>query len=160
MQQLASIYLNIHWYVSTKLSKYGIITKKAMSICASPTGELIPPPKVKVDRKKQPVVLTESAVERIKALVNDRGGNTIGIRVGVKSSGCTGLAYTFEYLEVPNKGDEKVEQDGVSVYIDSKALLYLFGTTLDFVETDLESGFVFKNPNSKGSCGCGESFYV
>lgn len=144
----------------TTLEIYGIITRKAMSTCASPTGELIAPPKVQLDRKKQPITLTKNAIERIRALVSERGGNTIGIRVGVKSSGCTGLAYTFEYLEASNKGDEKVEQGGVSIYVDSKALLYLFGTTLDFVETDLESGFIFKNPNSKGSCGCGESFYV
>ena len=131
-----------------------------MAICESPTKELMPPPKVKLDRKKSPISLTQEAVDRIKTLVSQRGGATLGIRVGVKSSGCTGLAYTFEYVDLELKGDEKIEQGGVVVYIDSKALLYLFGTTLDFVETDLESGFVFKNPNSKGSCGCGESFYV
>jgi iron-sulfur cluster assembly protein len=131
-----------------------------MAICESPTKELIPPPKIKLDRKKSPISLTQEAVDRIKTLVSQRGGATLGIRVGVKSSGCTGLAYTFEYVDLELKGDEKIEQGGVVVYIDSKALLYLFGTTLDFVETDLESGFVFKNPNSKGSCGCGESFYV
>lgn len=131
-----------------------------MAICESPTKELMPPPKVKLDRKKSPISLTQEAVDRIKTLVSQRGGATLGIRVGVKSSGCTGLAYTFEYVDVEQKGDEKIEQDRVTVYVDSKALLYLFGTTLDFVETDLESGFVFKNPNSKGSCGCGESFYV
>ncbi len=131
-----------------------------MIICESPTQELMPPPTIKVDRKKSPISLTEGATNKIKNLVDERGGSTLGIRVGVKSSGCTGLAYTFEYVDVEQKGDEKIEQGGVAVYIDSKALLYLFGTTLDFVETDLESGFIFKNPNSKGSCGCGESFYV
>lgn len=131
-----------------------------MTICENPTKELMPPPNIKLDRKKSPISLTKGAIERIRTLVNERGGNTLGIRVGVKSSGCTGLAYTFEYIDIEQKSDEKIEQEDVTVYIDSKALLYLFGTTLDFVETDLESGFVFKNPNSKGSCGCGESFYV
>lgn len=131
-----------------------------MSICESPTKELIPPPNIRVDRKKSPISLTNAAINKIQTLVTERGGTTLGIRVGVKSSGCTGLAYTFEYVDLEQQGDEKIQSDDVSVYIESKALLYLFGTTLDFVETELESGFVFKNPNSKGNCGCGESFYV
>ncbi len=131
-----------------------------MTICESPTKDLIPPPKARINRNKPPISLTDTVIEKIKSLVAERGGDTLGIRVGVKSSGCTGLAYTFEYVDVEQPGDEKVQSEGVSVYIESKALLYLFGTTLDFVETELESGFVFKNPNSKGNCGCGESFYV
>ncbi len=131
-----------------------------MSICESPTKELMQPPKVRFERGKQPITITDAAINRIKTLVSDRGNTTLGIRVGVKSSGCTGLAYTFEYVDFEQKGDEKIKQGDVSVYIDSKALLYLFGTTLDFVEMALESGFTFINPNSKGSCGCGESFYV
>lgn len=128
--------------------------------CESPSQELAPPPKIKLDRNKAPITVTEGAVKRIKELISERGKATLGIRVGVKSSGCTGLAYTFEYADDEKKGDEKISQDGVCVYIDAKALLYLFGTKLDFIETDLESGFVFINPNSKGQCGCGESFYV
>lgn len=134
--------------------------KMSKTLCESSSQELLPPPKTKLDRKKPPISLTEAAVKHIKDLINERDKQTLGIRVGVKSSGCTGLAYTFEYLDEEKQGDEKIEQDGVAIYIDSKALLYLFGTRLDFVETDLESGFVFINPNSKGQCGCGESFYV
>jgi len=131
-----------------------------MSICESPTKELIPPPKIRLDKNKSPIALTNAAVEQIKILVSERGMNTLGIRVGVKSGGCTGLAYTFEYVQVEQQGDERIQSEDVSIYIDSKALLYLFGTTLDFVKNELESGFIFKNPNSKGNCGCGESFYV
>ena len=94
-----------------------------MTICESPTQELMPPPKIKLDRKKSPISVTEGAINKIKNLVDERGGSTLGIRVGVKSSGCTGLAYTFEYVDVEQKGDEKIEQGGVVVYIDSKALL-------------------------------------
>lgn len=128
--------------------------------CDNPAKELLPPPKVKLNRNKKPIIITENAIRKISALVAERGNHTLGIRVGVKSSGCTGLAYTFEYVDNEIKSDEKIQEGDVVIYIDAKALLYLFGTTLDFVETDLESGFVFKNPNSKGTCGCGESFYV
>lgn len=131
-----------------------------MTICESLTDELIPPPKIKIDRNRSPVSLTEAAINKIQSLITDRGSHTLGIRVGVKSGGCTGLSYTFEYVDIEQQGDEKIQAENVSIYIESKALLYLFGTTLDFVETELESGFVFKNPNSKGNCGCGESFYV
>jgi iron-sulfur cluster assembly protein len=128
--------------------------------CNNPSKELLPPPLVKLDRNKKPIIITENAIRKMSELVAERGEHTLGIRVGVKSSGCTGLAYTFEYVDEEIKSDEKIQEGKVVVYIDAKALLYLLGTTLDFVETDLECGFVFKNPNSKGSCGCGESFYV
>ena len=121
------------------------------------------PPQTKVDRRKSPIIITDAAIQRIKDLISQRGSQyTTGIRIGVKSSGCTGLAYTFEYVDEDTKDDEKIQLQNtdVFIYIDSKALLFLFGTKLDFVETELESGFVFINPNSKGECGCGESFYV
>ncbi len=133
------------------------------TICESPSQDLIPPPKIKVDRKKSPISVTDTAEQRIRELIAQRDNKkTLGIRIGVKSSGCTGLAYTFEYVDEEKKGDEKIQlqNENIYIYIDSKALLYLFGTKLDFVETELESGFVFINPNSKGQCGCGESFYV
>ncbi len=133
------------------------------TICESPSQDLIPPPKIKVDRKKSPISVTDAAENRIRELIAQRDNKkTLGIRIGVKSSGCTGLAYTFEYVDEDKKGDEKIQlqNENIYIYIDSKALLYLFGTKLDFVETELESGFVFINPNSKGQCGCGESFYV
>ena len=130
------------------------------TLCESPSQDLIPPPKVKIDRKKSPISITDAATKRIRDLIDQRDKSTLGIKIGVKSSGCTGLAYTFEYVDEEKAGDEKVQHEGMCIYIDSKALLYLLGTRLDFVETELESGFVFMNPNSKGQCGCGESFYV
>lgn len=127
--------------------------------CSSMISEMPKPPKV-FNTQKTVITLTNSAEKRIKELISQRQESTLGIRIGVKSSGCTGLAYTFEYVNFEKLGDEKIEQNGVKIYIDSKALLYIIGTTLDFVERDLESGFVFINPNAKAQCGCGESFSV
>jgi iron-sulfur cluster assembly protein len=134
------------------------------TLCDSSIQSSMPsPPQTKVDRRKSPITVTDTAVQRIKDLISQRDSKyTLGIRIGVKSSGCTGLAYTFEYVDEEKHDDEKIQLQNadVYIYIDSKALLFLFGTKLDFVETELESGFVFINPNSKGECGCGESFYV
>jgi iron-sulfur cluster assembly protein len=134
------------------------------TLCDSSIQSSMPsPPQTKVDRRKSPITVTDTAVQRIKDLISQRDSKyTLGIRIGVKSSGCTGLAYTFEYVDEEKNDDEKIQLQNadVYIYIDSKALLFLFGTKLDFVETELESGFVFINPNSKGECGCGESFYV
>lgn len=134
------------------------------TLCDSPIQVSMPaPPQTKVDRRKSPITITDAATQRIQDLISQRDSKyTLGIRIGVKSSGCTGLAYTFEYVDEEKKDDEKIQLQNtdVFIYIDSKALLFLFGTKLDFVETELESGFVFINPNSKGECGCGESFYV
>lgn len=82
------------------------------------------------------------------------------IRIGVRNRGCSGLTYNLEYISEPNKFDEVVEQDGVKVVIDSKALFSIVGSEMDWIDDKLSSRFVFKNPNSKGTCGCGESFMV
>ncbi|MCJ1231738.1 Iron-sulfur assembly protein 1 [Toensbergia leucococca] len=82
------------------------------------------------------------------------------IRVGVKNRGCSGLAYSLEYVEKPGAFDEEVEQDGVKVLIDSKALFSIIGSEMDWVEDKLNQRFVFRNPNIKEQCGCGESFMV
>lgn len=82
------------------------------------------------------------------------------IRVSVKNRGCSGLTYHLEYVSGPEKFDEEVNQDGVKILVDSKALFSVIGSQMDWVDNKLESKFVFKNPNSKGSCGCGESFMV
>jgi iron-sulfur cluster assembly protein len=129
-------------------------------LCDSPVKELAPPPKSKFDMQKAPIKISDQAVSRIKELILQRERDTVGIRIGVKVGGCTGMAYTFEYADDSKTSDEIVNQDGINVLIDSKALLYILGTTLDYFEKDLESGFVFINPNEKGRCGCGESFYV
>ena len=106
------------------------------------------------------ITITDNAAERIKFLISKREKPSLGIKVGVRSGGCSGLAYTFEYAEVKGQFDEEVEDKGVKVLIDPKALMYLIGTKLDYVDEEVKSGFVFINPNEKGRCGCGESFTV
>ncbi|XP_015790473.1 iron-sulfur cluster assembly 1 homolog, mitochondrial [Tetranychus urticae] len=105
------------------------------------------------------LMLSPNAVSRIKEVLKDQPG-AIGLRVTVKQKGCNGLTYHLDYAKEKNKLDEEVVQDGVCVFLDSKALLTLLGTEMDFVETKLSSEFVFKNPNVKGTCGCGESFTI
>jgi iron-sulfur cluster assembly protein len=101
--------------------------------------------------------LTDAAVERINEIIEDSDKPVTGVRVGVKNAGCAGMAYTLSYVDAPVAGDDHIEQDGVQVYIEPKATLFLLGTVMDFEETDLKSGFTFKNPNQTGECGCGES---
>jgi iron-sulfur cluster assembly protein len=108
-----------------------------------------------------PIKVTPAAVERVKALVAKRGKPSFGVRVGVRTRGCSGLSYTLEYADQANPGDEVVELGtDLRVLIDPKASMFLFGTEMDYVEEKLQSGFTFRNPNEKGRCGCGESFHV
>lgn len=110
--------------------------------------------------EKAIISITEKAIERVKFLLNKRDKPALGIRVGIKSGGCSGLSYTFEYADDERKTDEVVKDGGIAIFIEPKAVMYLIGTTLDFVDEKVKSGFVFVNPNEKGRCGCGESFYV
>ena len=110
--------------------------------------------------KPAAITITPAAIGRVRELLNKRGKPSVGIRIGVRSKGCSGLSYTIEYADERGVGDEAIEQDGVTVLIDPKASLFIFGTEMDFVEEKLQSGFVFRNPNEKGRCGCGESFHV
>lgn len=112
-----------------------------------------------VDRVS-PLTLSDAAVERVKVLLNSRGKPSAGIRVGVQTKGCSGLTYTLEFADEKGPMDEVVETKGVTVLIDPKATMFILGTEMDFVEDKLQSGFVFRNPNEKGRCGCGESFHV
>ncbi len=109
---------------------------------------------------QDPITITEAAVKRVEYLLAQRGKPSVGIRVGVKKGGCSGLSYTIEYADDVGKFDDVVETAGVKILIDPKAAMYLIGTEMDFVEEKLKSGFTFRNPNSKGQCGCGESFHV
>ena len=105
------------------------------------------------------VTLTDKAAERVKTFLANRGKG-IGLRLGVKTTGCSGLAYVLEFVDELNDDDEVFESNGVKVVIDKKSLVYLKGVELDFVKEGLNEGFEFKNPNAKGECGCGESFSV
>lgn len=107
-----------------------------------------------------PMTLTDAAAERVRALLDGRGKPSAGIRIGVRTKGCSGLSYTLEFADEKGPLDEVVEAKGVTVLIDPKAAMFIIGTEMDFVEEKLQSGFVFRNPNEKGRCGCGESFHV
>lgn len=110
--------------------------------------------------RPQAIKLTEAAAKRVQELLGKRGKPSLGIRIGVRSKGCSGLSYTLEYADQKAPMDEIVEQHGVTVLIDPKATLFILGTEMDYVEEKLQSGFIFRNPNEKGRCGCGESFHV
>jgi iron-sulfur cluster assembly protein len=105
------------------------------------------------------VTLTEAAANRVKTYLDNRGKG-IGLRLGVKTSGCSGLAYVLEFVDVLNEDDKVFEQHGVKVIVDEKSLVYLDGTELDFVKEGLNEGFKYNNPNVKNECGCGESFNI
>ena len=109
---------------------------------------------------RQAMTVTEAAAQRIQALLAKRGKPSLGIRVGVRSRGCSGLTYTLEYADEKGKFDEVVQDKGITILIDPKASMFIIGTEMDFVEDKLQSGFTFRNPNEKGRCGCGESFHV
>lgn len=111
-------------------------------------------------QKKAIFTVTEAAASQVKSLLSSRGKPSAGIRVGVRQRGCSGNSYTLSFADAENPMDEVVEADDVKIYIDPKAILFVIGTEMDFRQNDLESGFVFENPNEKGRCGCGESFHV
>lgn len=105
------------------------------------------------------ITITESAANQVKRFLEKRGSG-IGLRFGVKVSGCSGLAYVLEIADEIKQDDQIFEQHGVKVLVDEKSLVVLKGTVLDFVKTDFNEGFTYLNPNVKNQCGCGESFNV
>ncbi len=106
------------------------------------------------------ITLSDAAASRVKAFLDNRGKG-VGLRFGVKTTGCSGMAYVLEFVdEVNAEEDEVFEHKGVNVIIDKKSLVYLDGTELDYVKQGLNEGFEFNNPNAKSECGCGESFNV
>ena len=109
---------------------------------------------------KQALTVTDAAADRIQALLAGRGKPSAGVRVGVRARGCSGLSYTLEYADEKGRFDEIVEDKGVTILVDPKAIMFILGTEMDYVEEKLQAGFVFRNPNEKGRCGCGESFHV
>ena len=108
----------------------------------------------------QVLSVTDAAAARIHSLLDERGKPSAGVRLGVRARGCSGLSYTLEYADERGKFDEVVEDKGVTILVDPKAVMFVLGTEMDYVEEKLQSGFTFRNPNEKGRCGCGESFHV
>ena len=113
-------------------------------------------------RRPRPQLMTisEAAAERVRELIARRGKPTLGVRIGVRTKGCSGLSYTLEYADEKGPADDVVEAHGVTLLVDPKASMFLIGTEMDYEVEKLKSGFVFRNPNEKGRCGCGESFHV
>jgi iron-sulfur cluster assembly protein len=103
------------------------------------------------------IKLSEAAAARIRDIMANAEGKVQGVRVGVTNGGCAGMSYTMDYAEAPQAFEEVVEDQGVKVFIDPKAIMFLIGTEMDFVREKLGSRFVFNNPNQTAACGCGES---
>ncbi|MGN7619250.1 MAG: HesB/IscA family protein [Ehrlichia sp.] len=113
---------------------------------------------------RPPVVITENAIKKIMCLIEQKKGTAIGIRIIVKQKGCFGFKYSIEYAYDIKLLDVRItvkyRDEDFTILIDPKAMMFINGTEMDYVENKISSGFTFKNPNEKGRCGCGESFYV
>ncbi|MDX5334431.1 MAG: iron-sulfur cluster assembly protein IscA [Gammaproteobacteria bacterium] len=105
------------------------------------------------------ITLSNKAADRVRSFLEKRGKG-VGLRLGVKTTGCSGMAYVIEFADEVDEGDTVFEDNGVKVIIDAKSLVYLDGTELDYTKEGLNEGFKFNNPNEKDRCGCGESFNV
>jgi iron-sulfur cluster assembly protein len=105
------------------------------------------------------VTMTERAARHVSGFLQKRG-NGVGLRVGVRTTGCSGMAYKLEYADAAQPEDQTFESHGIKIFVDPKSLAYIEGTELDFVREGLNEGFRFNNPNEKNRCGCGESFNV
>ncbi len=106
------------------------------------------------------ITITERGAKRVQDFLVNRGKG-MGVRLGVKTTGCSGMAYVIEFVDDINEGEDEVyESNGVTIVVDKKSLVYIDGTEMDFVKEGLNEGFAFKNPNEKDACGCGESFTV
>ena len=120
---------------------------------------LTPAPRARRPRPKI-VSLTEAAAERVREIIAAAEKAYAGLRVGVKNGGCAGQEYTLEYAEAANPFDEVVEDRGVTIFVDPKAVLFLLGTTIDYEVSRLSSKFVFNNPNQTDACGCDENVTI
>ncbi len=105
------------------------------------------------------ITMTDSAAERVQNFLTSRGSG-VGLRLGVKTSGCSGMAYVLEFVDEIDEQDQVFESHGVKIIVDPKSLLYIDGTELDYGKEGLNEGFKFNNPNVKDQCGCGESFTI
>ncbi|MEE8188949.1 MAG: iron-sulfur cluster assembly accessory protein [Kiloniellales bacterium] len=106
------------------------------------------------------ITLTDAAAQRVKDLIAKSEKPVLGLRVGVNSKGCSGLSYFVEYAEEQKRFEDVIEDQGVKIFIDPTAIMFLLGSEMDYVEERFHTGFVFNNPNETGRCGCGESFHV
>jgi Iron-sulfur cluster assembly accessory protein len=104
--------------------------------------------------------MSDAAAERVKAIIANAEKPIVGVRVGVKNGGCAGMEYTMEYAEAIKPGDEVIEDKGVTILVDPKAVLFLLGTEMDYKVDKLSAQFVFNNPNQTSACGCGESVAI
>lgn len=113
-------------------------------------------------RRERPaaVALTEAARARIATLMAGAPDGAVGVKLSTPRRGCSGLAYSVDYVTTANPLDERIDTPGGTLFIDGGSVLYLIGSTMDWVEDDFQAGFVFANPNAKGTCGCGESFTI
>jgi len=110
--------------------------------------------------RPKPIRLTDAAAARIGEIMADAEGKYLGVRVGVTNGGCAGMSYTMAYAEEAKPFEEVVEEKGVRIFIDPKAIMFLIGTEMDFVQEKLGARFVFNNPNQTAACGCGESVSI
>lgn len=144
------------------LSNSSIEYKTPLETATTPSVSEAEVPKKRPRRTLRPrkalITLSPKAISHLRSLLDQPDPKLI--RIGTKNRGCSGLTYDLQYIEEPGKFDEVVEQDGVKVIIDSKALFSVVGSEMDWIDDTLSSRFVFRNPNSKGTCGCGESFMV
>jgi iron-sulfur cluster assembly protein len=106
------------------------------------------------------LTLSDAAARRVQEIIEKAERPIAGVRVGVKNGGCAGMSYTMEYAEAAKAGEDVVEDKGVKVFVDPKAVLFLLGTEMDYETTKLASQFVFRNPNQTSACGCGESVAI
>ncbi len=106
------------------------------------------------------ITITDAAADRIRAIMDSRGTSCHGVRLGTSTKGCNGLSYTVNYVDEIDPTDERIEDKGVTLYVDAMSLIYLIGSEMDYKQEKFQSGFIFTNPNATGSCGCGESFSV
>ena len=109
---------------------------------------------------KEIITLTEAAKNRVKEIISKAKKDYIGIRIGIDNTGCSGHSYKIDYAESKINGDEVISIDNIKIFIDASATIYILGSKIDYVDNEMESGFIFSNPNEKGRCGCGESFSV
>lgn len=165
--------LNVTICSSSSLQSQGLIWSRNLSTAAAvddtdmiseeKTTTSSSPPRKRTMKKKDPIIVTERAAGRIKELLSSPSGQgSVGIRLGVKRRGCNGLSYTLNYAfeDDIKPAEERLEVHGVTVIIEPMALFSVVGTVMDWEVTDMSTEFTFENPNSKGECGCGESFNV